>query len=1255
MYLDTFPASGAFCRSWKVSGFLLALGALTFVEADTLPAGANVSAGEVSVFAAGRDMTVRQTTDRAVINWRSFSIGAGHAVNFVQPTSTSVMLNRVVGGESSVIQGALTSNGRVFLLNPNGIVFTPGSQVNVGGILASTLSMTDRDFLDGRNVLSGAGSAAVINQGNIVTRPDGHGGFVALVAAKVVNDGRISAPQGGVILASAGKVKLDLGGVVNVVVEGGVLDALVANGGAIVAPGGDVLLIASAADELPSATVNHTGLIEAQTLVTGERGRILLLADMDGGMVRVGGRLDVSAPDGGDGGFIETSAGKVDAAEGLVVSALAPFGRTGRWLIDPDVINVVVGGSSALPGLPATGESAISPATLNAALSLADVDLQANSHIDFISPFSYVGARDAVLSLYAPTINVGADISSDAGARLSLNFGGFFAGNGFTYAGNVYLYDAAAGITTTRTLSTAGGSVVFNGNVGGSQNLTILAGSGNVTHNGTVDGNFTALVPTVGGSISLDFKPGHPNALVSIDYTTQQVFSQGVPIAYTGNMPLGFIRIPAQTLLLNAQNSIHGTPVFCVMTLTDGTTVSFTPLPNGHVVIPSLIQVTKIDYYTANASAANFTVNPVNYDTPVAATKIHQYLVRAASVTLGPVATVAVDGDIAFVSGRFINNAGTVALVPGAGLGWRIWSTNGDPFNPLTGDDIGGLVYDYKQYDLAYTSNAAGLLGVGSGLIYTFAPQLTVSLVGSVTKPYDGLATATNIVLGNYLLSGAVGGDAVTLVGVLPTSGTYYVSHDVGTGLPVSVSGIAAGISATNLAGQAQVFGYGLAGTTASGDIGIITPVGLTITANPDSKTYDGIPYAGGNGVTYAGLVNGETPAVLSGSLTYGGASQGATSVGSYELAPGGLSSSNYSIVYVSGLLTIGMGLDVVDPIPYLLPPAKPKPFGAVTQRPDSSYPDYLLGGLNYVYAGLPTDIASAAAAYSWLPEPDLGVLVYEGGALLVRRTPLTITSKDIEKIYDAGAFSGGQVTYAGFLRGETPASLGGRLVFSGTSQGAVEPGRYIQSASGQTSPNYDIAYVDGTLVVRKAPLLVTSNDVSKIYDNQPYAGGAGVVYSGFVSGQTSAVLGGELTYGGSAQGAVEPGRYVLLPRGYSSPNYQIAYKGGTLTILPGVIAVAKAPPFRPAEAAELFATLVPTYEAVAPPSGVNGSERKGPGVAPTSAIPDMIANLEMKMLILDAGPPLDPVLAPRTLRPPVKVNVLKGGLNLGRGVIIVE
>ena len=153
--------------------------------------------------------------------------------------------------------------------------------------------------------------------------------------------------------------------------------------------------------------MNQTLLIEAQTLVTGERGRILLLADMDGGMVRVGGRLDVSAPDGGDGGFIETSAGKVDAAEGLVVSALAPFGRTGRWLIDPDVINVVVGGSSALPGLPATGESAISPATLNAALSLADVDLQANSHIDFISPFSYVGARDAVLSLYAPTINVG--------------------------------------------------------------------------------------------------------------------------------------------------------------------------------------------------------------------------------------------------------------------------------------------------------------------------------------------------------------------------------------------------------------------------------------------------------------------------------------------------------------------------------------------------------------------------------------------------------------------------------------------------------------------------------------------------------------------------------------------------------------------------------------------------------------------------------------------------------------------------------
>ena len=1836
MIKDRCPANGSSLRRRSLFGFLYAIGAFGTVLAGPLPSGADVAAGSASVATAGAVMTVRQTTDRAVVNWDRFSIAPGHAVNFAQPSASSVILNRVVGGESSLIQGALTSNGHVFLLNPNGILFAPTAQVSVGGIVASTLAMADADFLAGRYALAGTSSAAVINEGNIVARRDGRGGFVLLVAAKVVNEGAIKAEQGSVILAAAGKVTINLGGRVSLKVEQGTLDALVVNGGAIIAPGGDVLLVAAAAADLPSATVNQVGIIEAQTLVTGEQGSIRLMADMQGGVVRVSGRLDVSAPAGGDGGFIETSAGTVAVADGAIVSAFAPFGQTGRWLLDPDVINIAVGGAGTLSGLPATGESTISPTALNAALSLADVDLQAKSHIDFRSQFTYVGSRDAVLGLYAPEVNLGADLSS-ASAKLSLNFGGVYPGNSTNYAGNVYLYDAATGATTTRTLMTNGGSVVFNGNLGGSQNFTIFAGAGSVTHNGLVDGNFNALATTVSGSIWLDFKPGHPDALVLIDYTTQQVFSNGVPIAYTGTMPVGFIRIPAQVLQLNAQNSVHGTPVSCVFTLTDGSTVSLTPLPNGHVVIPALMQVTKVEYYTANASAANFAVNPVTYDTLVAATKVHQYVVKAASVTLGSVATVAVDGDIAFVAGRFVNHAGMAALTPGPGLTWRVWSSNLNPFDPSTGDEIGGLVYDYKQYDLAYTLAGVGLplLG-GNGLIYTFAPHLGVSLVGSITKPYDGLATAANISVINYAVTGAVGGDTVTLGGALPSSGTYSISHDVGSGLPVMVTGLAPTLAASNRAGQAPVYGYRLSSTSASGNVGIITPVGLTISTRPASKTYDGQAYAGGNGVTYVGFVNGETvavlngtlsyagssqgarnvgsyallaggltsgnytviyagsnltiskagltisanpasktydgqvyaggngvayngfvpgetssvlggtlgytgssqgaknvgsygltpggltsgnyaiiyagsnltvgpagltisanpasktydgqvyaggngvayngfvpgetpsvlggtlgytgssqgakdvgsygltpggltsgnyaiifagsnltvgpagltisanpasktydgqlyaggngvtyngfvpgetssvlggtlgytgssqgakdvgsygltpggltsgnyaiiyagsnltvgpagltisanpanktydgqvyaggngvtyngfvpgetPSVLGGTLTYAGSSQGAKDVGSYGLTPGGLTSGNYAIIYagsnltvgpagltisanpasktydgqvyaggngvtysgfvpgetpavlggsltyggaaqgaknpgsyalnaagltsgnyviqyVGNLLTIEQGANTVDPIPWLLPPVKPKPFVLLTQTLDPSSPDFHVGGLNYVYVDLPGLISAAkAAAYARLEEPDLGVLKYDGGALLVRRSPLVITSADVIKIYDTLAYAGGGVTYADFIKGETAASLGGKLAYGGTSQGATGAGTYTKTATGQTSANYDITYIDGTLLVKKAPLtitssdevkvydalaylggagvtylgllgaqrasalggvlayggtaqgavgagtytltasgqtspnydlsyvggrllvskapleitsagttkvydalaylggsgvtylgllggqtssvlggklvyggtsqgavgagsytmtasgqtspnyeltyvggtllvnkaalMVTSSDVSKVYDAIPYVGGGGVIYSGLVGGQTSAVLGGTLAYGGSAQGAVMPGTYVLIPRGYTSSNYAITYRGGTLTIKPAGVAVAAAPPLRSQVNPDLFAALTPVFDVR--PIGPEGNYLEKPFTqAMTPAEAARARNAEVMLLAIDAGAPLDVASAPRLLRPTVKVRVIKGGVNLGKGVIIAE
>nr|WP_275578116.1 MBG domain-containing protein [Dyella mobilis] len=170
---------------------------------------------------------------------------------------------------------------------------------------------------------------------------------------------------------------------------------------------------------------------------------------------------------------------------------------------------------------------------------------------------------------------------------------------------------------------------------------------------------------------------------------------------------------------------------------------------------------------------------------------------------------------------------------------------------------------------------------------------LTASLVGTVSKVYDG-TTAATLAPGNYMLTGVIGSDAVSLND--PTSGLYATAN-VGNNINVEVSGLAVGGSSAG--------NYILSNSTATAPIGVITPARLVVTANNVSAVYDAQAYSGGNGVTYSGLVDGQTAAVLGGALTYGGNSQGALNVGNYALTPGGLASNNYAITYGSGTLSI--------------------------------------------------------------------------------------------------------------------------------------------------------------------------------------------------------------------------------------------------------------------------------------------------------------------------------------------------------------
>ncbi|WP_431481905.1 filamentous hemagglutinin N-terminal domain-containing protein [Pseudomonas thivervalensis] len=285
-----------------------------------LPSGGHIVAGSGSVQQNGNNMAIHQGSDKLAIDWQSFSIGKGNTVQFFQPGANSVALNRVLGSDVSVIQGALKANGQVFLVNPNGVLFTPGAQVDVGGLVASTLNLSTEDFLAGNYRFSGDSAASVVNQGNINAA---QGGTIALIAAKIVNDGNITAHKGNVLLGAGRVVTLDLGGPVQLEVQEGALQALIENGGAIRADAGRILLTARAAEALASTVINNTGLIEARSLDVGENGLVTLLGDH--GDVQVAGRIDVSS-DTAKGGKIVVTGDRVAIKGGAELDATGAKG-----------------------------------------------------------------------------------------------------------------------------------------------------------------------------------------------------------------------------------------------------------------------------------------------------------------------------------------------------------------------------------------------------------------------------------------------------------------------------------------------------------------------------------------------------------------------------------------------------------------------------------------------------------------------------------------------------------------------------------------------------------------------------------------------------------------------------------------------------------------------------------------------------------------------------------------------------------------
>ncbi|HEX2603815.1 MAG TPA: filamentous hemagglutinin N-terminal domain-containing protein, partial [Oxalicibacterium sp.] len=313
------------------SAALLALLLYQSVLAQTLPSGGTVVKGSATIQPNGANQVIiTQTSSKAIINWKDFSIGAGGTVSFDQPDSRSIILNRVVdGGPRSNIYGKLTANGQVFIVNPNGVYFGAGSSVDVGGLLATTLNINDDDFLNGNYVFTrGSLDAArreVINEGVLKARGNG---YVVLAGDYAANRGIVQAKLGTVALASGSKMTLDVQGdsLISFAVNEKTVAQLsgVENSGQLLADGGRAIMTAAVATDLQTAVVNNTGLVRANT-AEERNGEIILSAD--GGNTQNSGTLDVSGKAAGQkGGSIKVLGNKVALTGNALLDASGDAG-----------------------------------------------------------------------------------------------------------------------------------------------------------------------------------------------------------------------------------------------------------------------------------------------------------------------------------------------------------------------------------------------------------------------------------------------------------------------------------------------------------------------------------------------------------------------------------------------------------------------------------------------------------------------------------------------------------------------------------------------------------------------------------------------------------------------------------------------------------------------------------------------------------------------------------------------------------------
>ncbi len=1037
-----------------------------------LPTGARVVAGTANISQAGATLAIQQSTERVAIDWQSFNIGASAAVAFSQPSASAIALNRVQGVDPSQLFGRLSANGRVFLLNPNGILFAPGAQVDVGGLLASTLAMSADDFMSGRYLLRGDGAGGTItNAGTLRALPQG---YVALIAPRVVNDGTIDASRGTAALVAANAATVDFmaDGLIRIRVDEGALNAEIANRGAIGAAGGAVLLTAKGLQGLGRAVVNNSGIIEARTL-ENRNGTITLLGDMAAGTVMVGGVLDASAPNGGDGGFIETSAANVRIADDARVTTAAPGGKTGTWLIDP-VDFKIAAGSGALTA------SGIGATTLSTSLGSSNVsiataaDTSGNGDIVVNSAVSW-SANKLTLSAHR-NININADLNASNTAILALNFG-----------------QGAVALNNTSNIVTKGGAV------------NLPAGTANFTTRQGSDGTVKAYRVITGSSVDNDLA-GIRTGASTLNYA----LGSDIDATATGGFGQDF-----EPIFTAGGSSFRGT--FDGL----GHTIKNLTVNRPATEYVGLFGITEAGSIIRNVGLVGGSMSGSNYvgglvGANLGGTISNSYATGSVSGSIdavGGLVGLNVSGTISnsYATGSVRGSNGVGGLVggttsstsaTGSGLvGGRISNSFATGSVSGSGGDVGGLVglNDFGRISDSYaTGSVSGSVRVGGLVGRTISNSSTTgSVSGSSAVP--GLVGGT---VSNSYATGRVSGSGDAVGGLVGSNSGGAISNsywDIGsTGQSTAGQGGsgATGLTTANMKVQANFTGFNIANTGGSGAVwriyeGQTTPLltsflkPLTATSTSVSMTYKGAPYSDGYGVSFS--VANPNPAP-SGTLVFSGSSQSAVNAGSYTIDASGLHSvqQGFDISYVAGTLTINKAPLTVsaDSQSRLYGAANPTFTQTVSgfvnsETLSTSGVSGTATGSSAAGAGTGAGTASIVASASGLSASNYDFTTLNNGTLTIAKAPLTVSADSQSRLFGAANPTFTQ-TISGFVNSETLSTSGVSGTATGSSAAGVGTGVgtaiIVASASGLSASNYDFTTLNnGTLTINTAPLTLTA------------------------------------------------------------------------------------------------------------------------------------------------------------------------------------